>query len=504
MTTRLIALLALSLALAAGGAGAETGGEQPLATASAYGISVFVPGQSGASAAGASAPGGTATGAADAFVYPGDGSIVRTGALSSSVSARASAAPAAQAVTDVLSGSLFNGEVTWDSAAGRAKSDSSGTDAGGSAVSGLVILGQALEAGQNQRYPLADWGSLVTLEQSVEVSGTPGSARDSRASVTALHVTLTAEHAGLPAGTEITIGHGEAATSVPAPEPVVTPSPPPQQRAPTTTTTPTRTKARAKPAGPAAAPRAKKAKRPKLPNSSEPPATLPGLRNPLIRPLPTDIDAPLSPNGYVFPVFGTSAFSDTYGAARASTGWHHGEDIFGPLGMPILAVADGTVFSVGWNNVGGFRFWLRDRQGNQFYYAHLSAFSPLAVNGNEVRAGQVIGFMGNTGEAQTTPYHLHFEIHPVALLPLGYDGVVSPYRYLIAWRRLEDVSLSAASAGRSWAPPVPARTQAPRPGAFLLGASDISSASGLDPGSLQRALVAPAAAEGDGALLPSG
>ncbi|MBA3427879.1 MAG: hypothetical protein H0U07_04820, partial [Actinobacteria bacterium] len=47
MTTRLIALLALSLALAAGGAGAETGGEQPLATASAYGISVFVPGQSG-------------------------------------------------------------------------------------------------------------------------------------------------------------------------------------------------------------------------------------------------------------------------------------------------------------------------------------------------------------------------------------------------------------------------------------------------------------------------
>jgi len=71
----------------------------------------------------------------------------------------------------------------------------------------------------------------------------------------------------------------------------------------------------------------------------------------------------------------------------------------------------------------------------------------------------------------------------------------------IAWRRLEDVSLAA---GRSWAPPVPARAQAPRPGAFLLGASDISSASGLDPASLQRALVAPAAAEGDGALLRSG
>ncbi|HVM68447.1 MAG TPA: hypothetical protein VM204_01255, partial [Gaiellaceae bacterium] len=58
-----------------------------------------------------------------------------------------------------------------------------------------------------------------------------------------------------------------------------------------------------------------------------------------------------------------------------------------------------------------------------------------------------------------------------------------------------------AAAGRGWAPPVPTNATAPRPGAFLLGASDISSASGLDPGSLERALVAPVTAEGDGALL---
>jgi murein DD-endopeptidase MepM/ murein hydrolase activator NlpD len=199
----------------------------------------------------------------------------------------------------------------------------------------------------------------------------------------------------------------------------------------------------------------------------------------------------------VFPVFGPVSFGDTYGAPRAAVTWHHGEDLFAPLGAPVLAVADGTVFSVGWNDIGGFRFWLRDRQGNQFYYAHLSAFSPLAVDGTEVRAGQVIGFVGNTGDAQGTPYHLHFEIHPVALLPMGYDGVVRAYPYLSAWRRLRDVSLAA---GRGWAPPVPASAQAPRPGAFLLGASDISSASGLDPGSLQRALVAPAPAAGDGAL----
>ena len=203
----------------------------------------------------------------------------------------------------------------------------------------------------------------------------------------------------------------------------------------------------------------------------------------------------------MFPIYGPSSFSDTYGAARAVVTWHHGQDIFAPLGAPILAITDGTVFSVGWNDIGGYRFWLRDRAGNQFYYAHLSAFSPLAVNGREVKAGQVIGFVGNTGDAQGTPYHLHFEFHPVALLPLGYDGVVNVYPYLIAWRRLEDVSFAA---GRGWAPPVPASATAPRPGAFLLGSTDISSASGLDPGSLERALVAPVSAEGDGALLRSG
>ncbi len=53
-------------------------------------------------------------------------------------------------------------------------------------------------------------------------------------------------------------------------------------------------------------------------------------------------------NGGVFPVFGDVAdFTDTYGAPRAGTGWHHGEDIFAPKGTPVLAVADGQIFSVG-------------------------------------------------------------------------------------------------------------------------------------------------------------
>jgi murein DD-endopeptidase MepM/ murein hydrolase activator NlpD len=236
-----------------------------------------------------------------------------------------------------------------------------------------------------------------------------------------------------------------------------------------------------------------------LPKPPEP--ALPERLGPIFRAPPTDVSAPLSPSRFVFPVYGPSSFTDTFGSPRAGVAWHHGEDIFAPLGAPLLAVTDGTVFSVGWNDLGGYRLWLRDRQGNQFYYAHLSAFSPLAVNGNEVRAGEVLGFVGNTGDAQTTPYHLHFEIHPVGLLPLGYDGVVNAYPYLIAWRRLEDISFAV---GRGWAPPVPPNATAPRPAALLLGSTDISSASGLEPGSLERAMTLPVSAEGDGALIRTG
>jgi murein DD-endopeptidase MepM/ murein hydrolase activator NlpD len=185
---------------------------------------------------------------------------------------------------------------------------------------------------------------------------------------------------------------------------------------------------------------------------------------------------------YVFPIYGPVAFSDTFGAARADVSWHHGDDIFAPLGSPILAVAEGTLFSVGWNQIGGNRVWLRDREGNYFYYAHLAAFSTLAVEGARVRAGDVIGFVGNTGDAAGTPYHLHFEIHPVTLLGLGYDGAVNPTLYLRRWQRARDLQ-AASPAGVGWS-----RTPAPAAGAILLAASDISSADGLDPGSLTRAL----------------
>ena len=481
MFLRLAALLLIAGALAAAATGASPPERPAVVSASAYGVTVLVPGQPAAGTGSAAAPGPAPTAVADGFAYPADGSIVRSGAISSSVATRATGEVGSQAVTDVVGITLFNGEVTAEGLAARAKASATAADAVGSRVTNLVVLGTQVAATPNARVALGDWGYLIVLEQVADAPVTDD-VRNARGAVNALHVVLTAPHGGLPAGSEIIVAHAEAAAQTP----VQAAPPPPTEPAPTTVPKPTTTT----PAPPRRTP---------LPKPPEP-GSKPGARGPLFR-VPPDISAPLSPERFVFPVYGPSSFTDTFKAPRAGTGWHHGEDIFAPLGAPLLAVTDGTIFSVGWNELGGYRLWLLDRQGNQFYYAHLSAYSPLAVNGREVKAGDVIGFLGNTGQARTTPPHLHFEIHPVGLLPLGYDGVVNPYEYLAAWRRLEDVTFAA---GRGWAPPVPPTASAPKPGALLLGSVDISSASGLDPGSLDRALAAPVATEGDGGRLGAG
>jgi len=186
----------------------------------------------------------------------------------------------------------------------------------------------------------------------------------------------------------------------------------------------------------------------------------------LIPGLPPTVVPQLGETEYAFPVYGTSAFADTFGEARSDVpgGWHHGDDIFAPLGAPVLAVAHGVVFSAGWERAGGRRLWLRDHRGNEFYYAHLSAYSPLALDGAIVRAGDVLGFVGDTGDAEGTPYHLHFEIHPIGLLGRGYGGAVDPTSYLRSWRR---VTYLRFDPGMDWTPAVLA-ANAPGAGAVLL------------------------------------
>lgn len=138
---------------------------------------------------------------------------------------------------------------------------------------------------------------------------------------------------------------------------------------------------------------------------------------------------------YVFPVDGGASYVDTYGAGRSDIydGWHHGDDLFAPLGTPIVAVSTGTLSLVGWNELGGWRLWLTDKKGNSFYYAHLAGYARSILSHRHVVAGQILGFLGRTGDAFTTTPHLHFEIHPKLYVDLGYDGAVDPTRYLHLW-----------------------------------------------------------------------
>lgn len=126
-----------------------------------------------------------------------------------------------------------------------------------------------------------------------------------------------------------------------------------------------------------------------------------------------------------FPVsgYGDRAIMSRWGAARdGGRRRHEGIDIFAPRGTPVIAGAAGEVAEVGENELGGLVVWLRDDFGNTQYYAHLS--SQLVVEGQAVVQGDTIGLVGNTGNARTTPPHLHFGIYRRG------EGAVDPFWFV--------------------------------------------------------------------------
>ena len=130
---------------------------------------------------------------------------------------------------------------------------------------------------------------------------------------------------------------------------------------------------------------------------------------------------------FVFPVYGDVRCADDWGGAR-QIGPHQGNDCFAPFGSPVLAVADGRLNRVGTLPISGNRLWLKTDRGDAFFYAHLSAFAPEAVSGRRVKAGTLLGFVGNTGDAEPTPPHVHFEVHP------GDGDAIDPHAILTAWQ----------------------------------------------------------------------
>ena len=125
-----------------------------------------------------------------------------------------------------------------------------------------------------------------------------------------------------------------------------------------------------------------------------------------------------------FPVSGNKARIGSFWGAGRDGGKrsHEGIDIFAPKRTPVVAAADGYITSVKEGGIGGKTVWLRLQDKNiSLYYAHLD--EQLVSMGQFVKKGEVLGLVGNTGNAKTTPPHLHFGIYT-------YGGAIDPLLFV--------------------------------------------------------------------------
>jgi murein DD-endopeptidase MepM/ murein hydrolase activator NlpD len=221
------------------------------------------------------------------------------------------------------------------------------------------------------------------------------------------------------------------------------------------------------------------------------------------------------PGGYrlVFPLpMGyANSYEDTWGAPRPQGG-HEGTDLLAPTGTPEYAVTDGTIVPVtgsngnGWNSLGGYALMLRAaysvgpvREGDLFYYAHLEKESALPL-GATVRAGQLVGYAGDTGQGPEVtrglfPPHLHLGWYDAAgtrsYLP---SGAMNPYP-LLEWITAGGGVLGGGSGARYCEVP---RSGAPTPSTGegrWPAARDAGARPDLDTGS-ERPAPSPAAGKG--------
>lgn len=132
--------------------------------------------------------------------------------------------------------------------------------------------------------------------------------------------------------------------------------------------------------------------------------------------------------GFVFPVGEPYTFIDSWGFPRMTgteySHGHQGVDIMADFGTPLYAVERGVVIRVGNDVLGGQKLWVKGQSGTYYYYAHLQAFIEGVGEGTPVEAGDVVGFVGDTGNAKGGAPHLHFQVHP------GGGEPVNPYGLL--------------------------------------------------------------------------
>ncbi|PPT93885.1 M23 family metallopeptidase [Xanthomonas arboricola] len=145
-------------------------------------------------------------------------------------------------------------------------------------------------------------------------------------------------------------------------------------------------------------------------------------------------EAANSGSGLLIPVQGISSgqLQDTFTDARSEGRVHDAIDILAPTGTPVIAVADGTVEKLFNSERGGLTVYQFDPNGTYcYYYAHLERYADGLAEKQAIKRGQVIGYVGSTGNADPAAPHLHFEIHRLGPEKQWWKGeVLNPYPVL--------------------------------------------------------------------------
>ncbi|MBV6865512.1 M23 family metallopeptidase [Xanthomonas euvesicatoria] len=165
---------------------------------------------------------------------------------------------------------------------------------------------------------------------------------------------------------------------------------------------------------------------------------------PLSDPAPADMPAATTPaqppaaaapgSDLLIPVqgIGASQLQDTFTDARSEGRVHDAIDILAPTGTPVVAVADGTVEKLFTSERGGLTIYQFEPGGKYcYYYAHLERYADGLAEKQPIKRGQVIGYVGSTGNANPAAPHLHFEIHRLGPEKQWWKGeALNPYPVL--------------------------------------------------------------------------
>lgn len=135
----------------------------------------------------------------------------------------------------------------------------------------------------------------------------------------------------------------------------------------------------------------------------------------------TTTPPPPPATGQACPVDGFTSFTDTWGAPRSGGRSHEGVDMLAARWTPLVAIESGTILRLGSGGLGGISIWLKGNSGDQFYYAHLEAVAEGLRAGQTVGVGELIGYVGTSGNAPDYIPHVHFEYHP------GGGAATNPY-----------------------------------------------------------------------------